>query len=198
MNISKITVDYFFKNKPFAEQCLCIETPKFIKIGKKTFDVYEDLKKELTFGQKIALFQDIGEENQAIIKKILSFIYYPSYFDCIFDFSKATQFQDVIGKCKIIEAYPATMFYVGQMVKIKEYEEEKLKNEPSPESRQAGIDQFNKFGVFATIDMLAQGKILDHDKIKDLPYLRVLNKLYLENTKQKYEERLREVLKNKK
>jgi len=57
--------------------------------------------------------------------------------------------------------------------------EKKLAYEPDADEEKAGIEMFNEFGHFVTIDRLAGGDPLKHEAIGQLPYSHVFAKLRL-------------------
>jgi len=63
-----------------------------------------------------------------------------------------------------------------------------LAYEPDADQIEAGIERINKFGVFATIDVLANGNILLYHEIEAMPYHLVFAKLHLESERAKYME----------
>lgn len=175
-----------------------ISPPSKIRIKRKYYQAFKDLKNEISFGQKIMLCMDSPDTNHGWIKKILSFIYQPLIQNCKFDVDKAKLLEPLIEKCRIIEAFPLTMFYLDQLTKINDEEEQSLNNDPDPEAIAAGIDQLNKFGVFAAVDSLAKGDALKYEQIYELSYSTVFTKLWLDTEKAKFEKRLSERLKFKK
>ena len=59
----------------------------------------------------------------------------------------------------------------------------------------AGVDKLKPFGIFGTIDGLAQGNILKHDEVLLYPYRDVFIKLLYEYEKGEYQKRYAEILK---
>lgn len=74
-----------------------------------------------------------------------------------------------------------------------ERENRMLHYEPDTDEVEADFTTLSKFGRLPSIDTLAKGNILEHDKITDLPYSRIFTKLYLESEKAKYQKRLFEI-----
>jgi hypothetical protein len=194
----KLTVAKYYKYLPWPEEVMRISPPKQILLNRKYYPVFTDLKNEITFGQKVMLCMDSPDTNHQWLKKILTYIYQPLIQKCKFDVDKAKLLEPLIERCRIIEAFPTTMFYLDQLAKINEDEEQSLKNDPEPESIAAGIDQLNKFGIFAAVDSLAQGNPLKYEQIYELPYSTVFTKLWLDTERAKFEKRLSTHLKMKK
>jgi hypothetical protein len=59
-------------------------------------------------------------------------------------------------------------------------EKKHLYSEPEAEMLVAGIERLNEFGEMVTIDSLANGNILEHERIESLPYYQVYQKLKLD------------------
>ncbi len=59
--------------------------------------------------------------------------------------------------------------------------EKKLAYEPDADERKAGIEMYNQFGYFATIDRLAGGKPWKYKKIGKMKYSIIFAKLLLNN-----------------
>lgn len=63
--------------------------------------------------------------------------------------------------------------------------------EASKEHRQAGIDDFNRFGVFNTIDSLAGGDVLKWGEIMKITYNDIFLKLCMNKQQHIFQENLR-------
>ena len=66
--------------------------------------------------------------------------------------------------------------------------EKALIYEPTGKQLAAGIENLNKFGLFGTIDSLADGDVLKHKAVINLPYHYIFTKLLYEKTKAEYTE----------
>ena len=66
--------------------------------------------------------------------------------------------------------------------------EKALTYEPTGKQLAAGIENLNKFGIFGTIDSLADGDVLKHNDVINLPYHYIFTKLLYEKTKAEYTE----------
>lgn len=65
---------------------------------------------------------------------------------------------------------------------------------PSAEAIQAGVEMLD-FGEFGTIDWYAQRMhIADHDKVMELPWVRIYKCLDIDNKKAQFQERYREII----
>ena len=74
-----------------------------------------------------------------------------------------------------------------------ENEQDKLHIPPEKIEVLAEIESLNKFGTFATIDMLARTYNLSHEEVLHLPYSRVFAIQYMQAEKTRYEKRLRKI-----
>lgn len=65
---------------------------------------------------------------------------------------------------------------------------------PSPEAVQAGVDKLD-FGRFGMVDWYAQRMgISDHDKVLELPWVRVFECMRIDNERGAFQDRLREIM----
>lgn len=81
---------------------------------------------------------------------------------------------------------------------INTIEKNNLSSIPKAELMAAGIQRLDEFGSYVTIDTLASGDILKHEKIEKLPYYKVYEKLKLDKIQREIEEAYIEIIKNKK
>jgi len=88
-----------------------------------------------------------------------------------------------IGKDKILDKCWIDVFrflkFVFDSIERVNKLEEKLIYEPDTDEVNAGIEMYNQFGYFATIDRLAQGDILKYEEVGQLEYSIVFSKLML-------------------
>lgn len=80
---------------------------------------------------------------------------------------------------------------------INETESKYLYNPPDQKLLQAGIRELDILGDINTIDALAEGRVLDWEKIEALPYERVFNKLLKNTIEARINKRLVEINKQK-
>jgi|GEM_PF-2963863 len=76
-------------------------------------------------------------------------------------------------------------------------EKNNLSSPPEPELMAAGIDRLDEFGSYVTIDSLAKGNILEHERIEKLPYFKVYEKLKLDKIQRDIEKAYLEIMKSK-
>ena len=93
------------------------------------------------------------------------------------------------------ELFPLYNFIIEGLVKIEKLEE-RLKYEPSIQELSAGIEEFNQFGIFVTIDRLAVGDPLRYDAITKLPYNIIFSKLLLNLVDANFQKKYQEIINN--
>ncbi len=76
--------------------------------------------------------------------------------------------------------------------------EQKLAYEPDADEERAGIEMFNEFGYFVTIDRLAGGDPLKHEAVGQLPYSQVFAKLRLNQVDNIFMKNYQKVITSKK
>jgi len=76
-------------------------------------------------------------------------------------------------------------------------EKNNLSSPPEPELMAASIDRLDEFGSYVTIDSLAKGNILEHERIEKLPYFKVYEKLKLDKIQRDIEKAYYEIMKSK-
>jgi len=74
--------------------------------------------------------------------------------------------------------------------------EKKLDYEPDAMEEKAGIDMFNQFGYFATIDRLAGGDPLKYDDIGKIEYSVIFSKLLLIKTDMQFTKNYQKQIRN--
>ena len=87
----------------------------------------------------------------------------------------------------------ASNFIKAQLIERLEVEGKMITPVISAEQKQAGIDNFDKLGIFNTIDMLAQGDPLKYDKILRLDYSTIFNKLLHSNISSNFDKKLNDI-----
>lgn len=76
--------------------------------------------------------------------------------------------------------------------------ETKLAYEPDADEERAGIEMFNEFGYYVTIDRLAGGNILEQEAVGQLPYSQVFAKLRLNQTDNIFMKNYQKIISSKK
>lgn len=90
------------------------------------------------------------------------------------------------------------LLWLGEQVGfISELEERFLSSDPEPEMLAAGVGKLNEFGAYATVDSLADGDILKHDAIMQLPYYAVYQKLKLDKVNREIEKAYQKIIAGK-
>jgi len=86
----------------------------------------------------------------------------------------------ILNKCWI-DVFKFINFVYKSIERVDELEK-KLEYEPDANEIKAGIDMFNQFGYFATIDRLAGGDPLKYDEVGKMEYSVIFSKLLLNQT----------------
>ena len=84
---------------------------------------------------------------------------------------------DYLLKQKIVDIFHFYNHLINEIEITIKNENRLLNYIPDPDEIAAGIDRFNKFGIFGTIDSLADGDLLKHKEILKMPYNIVFSKL---------------------
>lgn len=85
-------------------------------------------------------------------------------------------------------------YFKSEIDKLNSYEGELLGYEPTGEEIEAGIEEFNQFGVFNQIDSLACGDITKHDEVRALPYSVCFTKLYKDKLSSEFQKRYNKII----
>jgi len=110
-------------------------------------------------------------------------------------FSKENNFVGFVDYCGDIRLKELNVFdfvanykYVlSEVERVSLIESKILGHEPTSDEFSAGLERFNKYGVFIQIDTLAGGDPIKYAGIKDLPYESMLAKLSYEKDKSDYQ-----------
>jgi hypothetical protein len=177
---------------------------EFVTIGEKDYSevsVWEDTwSRKITADKLVRVIksEDEFEEDQYIVPDLVELVaIYTTKQKKKFDDKKIERTRKVLDKMPVAEVYPFGLHLEKQLTEINKHERKLLKSEYTPEQLQAGIHEFNKLGVFNTIDMIAQGDPLKYDKVFNLPFSSVFNKLLLSNISVKFDKRLSKILRDK-
>jgi hypothetical protein len=116
-----------------------------------------------------------------------------SYDDMIDILSIASQnSRDKILSLFWNDAFALYNFVTDGIKKINELEQQ-LRYEPTARESNAGIDQYNDFGWFCTLDRLAGGDPLKYDEIGKLPFHLIFAKLKLNNLDAEFNRRINKI-----
>lgn len=127
----------------------------------------KDIKKE-TFGQKVLLQQHLATDNHDLSTIV-------AIYSDNFDIDKLDERIKEVNKMPITYVYPLAKNYIEQITRIVNIENETLAVQPTSEQVRAGLSMFEEFGIMNTIRALADGNILNYDKILKIDY----NTVYL-------------------
>ncbi|TWP23125.1 hypothetical protein ETU10_08495 [Apibacter muscae] len=104
---------------------------------------------------------------------------------------------DEIKKISNSDLLSFLFWIMDELEAINQVEKELFNTPPTSEELEAGINNFNQFGVINTIDALAGGDILKWEKIVKLSYFDVLNKLYKNQVTNNFQQAYSKVLMRK-
>lgn len=138
-----------------------------------------------TWGQKIAACEDLTD-----ICRILAVYLQPILSGNKFNPDQVEDIVKQLEQMNVAEVYPFGLFLQKQLIDALKIEQKMLQPDITPEQLRAGISEFDKLGVFNTIDMIAQGKPWKYDKVLALDYGTIFNKLLHSNISTKFEKRL--------
>ena len=89
------------------------------------------------------------------------------------------------------------LWILSQYEFIKQIESMNLNSDPEPEMLAAGISRLNEFGELSVIDNLANGNILEYDRIEALPYFKVYQKLKLDKVIREINKKYQKIIEEK-
>lgn len=121
-------------------------------------------------------------------------------------FNKPRTYQDIIEIIQMLTGYDVNKimlkfwfdvfafhnFVAAQIERVNELEE-KLSYEPDVDQEKAGIEQYNQFGYFTTVDRLADGDVTKYDEVGAMDYATIYTKLLLNKLDAEYNKRLIEI-----
>ena len=196
-SVSKIAILLSFVQTPIdldsIEPINEITTLEGVKIA------LEDDIKCKSFGQKLYLHQIIKDSDNnimSIIEDIVLIYSQEQITEKDFDISKINELKGVLNEISLVSLYATAMSYVLQLKTILEHEHNRLSSEPTREQKIAGIDSFNEYGVFNTIDALAGGDVTKYDQIERMEYNIIFTKMARNKTQAIFDDNYRKVLKS--
>ena len=180
-----------------------LEPLDFITINGNIFfqiEIFEQTwAKKITADELVRVIEpsEEGQPEEFIISDLVELVaIYTTKQKKKFNESKIQETRKTLDKMPVSEVYPFGLFLQKQLIDIKKAERLSLKPQYTPEQIQAGIHQFNKLGVFNTIDMIMKEYSFDYDKAVRQPYSFVFNKLVLSNISATFEKRLSKILRD--
>lgn len=108
-----------------------------------------------------------------------------------------------LSKVKDIGSEPIDKFirfsnYLKESIRqIIEVENQLLSHEPDADEEAAGMDRFDRLGIYLQIRSLTGGDITKHEKVKSLPYSLCLTEMYTAKQMNDYERELIRIKQNK-
>lgn len=76
--------------------------------------------------------------------------------------------------------------HITKEMKLISEKEKVLSYEPDGDQLAAGVERLGKFGIFATVDTLADGDPTRYPEIENIPYKIIFSKLYYDREKAEY------------
>ena len=167
---------------------------EFIELEEEEKALYKAFGLRLT-GNSCCRPSDILEWPWGEIKQIQDIINQDSlkYDDMIEILCIASQNdRDKILGLSWVKCFELYNFITSGIKRINELEQQ-LRYEPSARESSAGIDQYNDFGWFCTLDRLAGGDLLKYDDIGKMPFHLVFAKLKLNNLDAEFNRRINKI-----
>lgn len=104
---------------------------------------------------------------------------------------------DVDMNCPIIEVFKMALDIIEQLKEIIETEAKELSVEPTREQKLAGVSMYDEFGIMNTIRAVAQGNILNFDRVLEIEYNVVFIYLKMAKTDSIFQTNYQKVLNKK-
>ncbi|WP_228443219.1 hypothetical protein [Chryseobacterium nematophagum] len=102
-----------------------------------------------------------------------------------------------LGNSSGNEVFGFLLWILSQYEFIKRIESRHLHSDPDPEILAAGISRLNEFGELSVIDNLANGNLLEYDRIEALPYFKVYQKLKLDKIIREINKKYQKIIEEK-
>ncbi|PIF44311.1 hypothetical protein CLU96_1254 [Chryseobacterium sp. 52] len=110
----------------------------------------------------------------------------------------ASQYENVDLKNVIGNDVISFLIWIKQQQEfIYEVESNHLASDPDPDMILAGIQRLNKYGDYVTLDSLADNKLIHHEKIYNMPYWKVYEKLKVDKERREIEKAYGKVIEQK-
>jgi hypothetical protein len=97
----------------------------------------------------------------------------------------------------IVEAMPFILFLIDELGLIAEVEQKYLSTPPDNDLLNAGVKDLDEIGALNVVDSLANGNILEWDRIKKLSYNTVFDKLRKNTVEGKIQKKYNKILLDK-
>jgi len=99
----------------------------------------------------------------------------------------------VIGSYKLIDIAECKSYIIAEIERIGLIESELLGYIPTQKEKEAGIEEFNKFGSYGQLRSLANNDITKIDSVKKIKYSLCLLELYYQKVNNDYQKRYNEI-----
>lgn len=151
-------IDFIIKN--------ALKPNSILRINKMELQPKKNDFWDLSWGDLIELRELVKEKN---ISKVIEILYQVKEFN--------------FYKLEVFNCFSVYKWVVEQLNEISKIEAQELSSEPTIEEIEAGVEMLNEFGYTVSIDILANGNILEYDRILSKPYHVIFKKLCLNKTK---------------
>lgn len=128
---------------------------------------------EITYGQRVRLTQYKTEAD-----------FYLLPFSVLYGKDEAW-----VARQPIAAVHPFCRMVANELIKLNKRDQITFKYNPTPEEKRAGIDKLS-YGVFGTMDQIAQRMHISHDEVENLPEIRVFAMLKKDFETAMYQRRL--------
>lgn len=155
---------------------------------------------EQSFGQKVYFHELLKSGSDNIIELLPELIltYGQPYIDkSDFDLNRLIELVPSFDNIFFVDLYATALNYIEQLNAIIEIEKEHLSTKPTNEQVAAGVNMFEEFGVMNTIKALANGNILNYEKVLKIEYNTVFNHMRMNKTESIFQENYRKVMEQK-
>ena len=157
-----------------------ITLKRFLKSNNKDFsyhiEVLTSLKPKPFLGKKLVL-KSLGNVEFETVKDLQEMISKPQIDYVTFLIMLPGVELKYLLKQRIVDVFAFYNHVVEEVERTISNENRLLNYTPDADEITAGIERFNKFGIFGTIDSLADGDLTKHKEILKMPYNVVFSKL---------------------
>jgi hypothetical protein len=174
-----------------------LPVPDKLKIGRKYFDVPQDLEaftKTLCYGQRLFIVRKEDNDFGSILRLIDGY-YYPLVTKLPFDEEKALLFGKNVLTCKAKDLYPVAMHLITLVSEMVEREQKLLHREPSKIELAAGIEKLNIYSELTSLDFLRDVLKCTIPEVLLTPYNECLVRFMLAKETDDFQKRHFELLK---
>jgi hypothetical protein len=191
--------DFYSKyNKEDAWFFLQREPAKTIVVNAKQLIVKDNMN-HLTYGQFVALTDLIENENTCfdLIRAFILVFHWEELTDKVFSTSDYKDKLSLIDNAEALLIYPVARKYRKIIMKRLSIHLKVLNYKGKTEYKQAGIDKFNKFGMYNACRAVGVALGFDPDIVATWNYHKVFIELSYQKTENEFQERLHTIMSKK-